>query len=218
VTSTAFPGAGRGIHPHLRETLPGRLHGRFARALIQFFLSALGDLAPLDFGGRGPCDRDFDGLARAPRPDCLGPQRQCTVGIQQGIAICCANRRPVGGIIGNPHGDVHVAVDGGRIEEIGQGAPGKQTPLGVVVAPAIVGVGLRLHTRRRGIERHLPAGGQDDLATRIPPGKARGHASDATASVGEDVVPAGDHQQILDDALDRCVGGVERLLAVAIVV
>ena len=33
----------------------------------------------------------------------------------------------------------------------------------------------------------------------------------------EDVVPARNQQQVLDDALDRGIGGVERLLAVAVV-
>jgi hypothetical protein len=40
------------VHPHVGQFLPGRLNGGLPRALVQLFLTALRDLAALDFGAR----------------------------------------------------------------------------------------------------------------------------------------------------------------------
>ena len=80
--------ASRRVHPHVGQRLPGRLHGGLARALVQLFLTALRDLAALDFGARTSARRSPRSTLRVPvGPNGLGVQRERAVGVDERIAV-----------------------------------------------------------------------------------------------------------------------------------
>ena len=58
------------------QRLAGRLHGRLPGALVQLFLTALGDLPAFDFRARRPRDRDFNYLSGTGRAECLSMEGQ----------------------------------------------------------------------------------------------------------------------------------------------
>ena len=83
----------------LVSVLPGRLDRRLPRALVQLFLTALRDLAALDFGSRRARDGHLDDLVRAGRPEGFGVERERAVESTSGSPSrfrrrCCLPDRP----------------------------------------------------------------------------------------------------------------------------
>ena len=136
----------------LVSDLAGRLHRRLARALVQLFLTALRNLAALDFRARRARDGHLDDLVRAGRPEALrraaSACRWCRrAGRRRGSAVDAVRRdRPQS----TPRCSIGLSISTFG-QHVLQRPVGEQLPLRVVRAPQVQRVGQRLELARRGV-------------------------------------------------------------------
>jgi hypothetical protein len=215
------------------SALPGVCTAALRSAAVLLVLAALPGVATLDFGRIGAGERHFDRALDAVPAVSVRPHRDDAAAGILATALAPGRRRVavlerqavvLRRIVSDPDDDVDRRVDRIGRQHVRHRAVGVELPARVVLAPrpfvgerVEIGVAAGLDFRAVHQVRRLQ---QAERSARNRAQRAIRRAVDEGRCLraADDVVPVGHGQDVLHHPLDRGVGGVHRLGAVAVVV
>ena len=216
--------AGRVAQRFPRNAFARRLHRGLARAAVLLVLTALADIAALDFvrvrfSPRSlRCTCAFRGARTPPR---AWPGRRCpdsSTRFRRVSRVVVVFRL----VVTNPDDDVDVRVHGAGRHDVVQRAVGIELPARVIRSPRPVFESMCPFRRgaRGRLSRSSPCWWPASRSSVVPSGSVRvplGAPSMKADSHGavQNVVPVGDGEQVVHHPLDAGVRGVQRFLAAA---